>query len=422
MKEWPITAFRNIYAEPSKNGLTRPRRVRGSGYKMINMGELFAHSRINNPPMDLVPLSESEKEKFAVKAGDLLFARQSLIASGAGKCSIVLNVPEFTTFESHIIRVRLDSTKAISLFYYYYFLSPVGKGNIQSLVMQVAAAGIRGSELGELAIPTPPLPTQRKIASILSAYDELIENNTRRIAILEEMAQSLYREWFVHFRFPGYEKKRLVESAVGLVPEGWEVINLRDISSFINRGVSPKYDDASDNIVINQRCIRNNRLDLGESRRHSTKVSDGKLVQFGDVLVNSTGIGTLGRKAQIYQNIPNCTVDSHVTIVRPNEDVNIDYYGFYSLGLQAHFDSLGVGSTGQTELSRESISNTRFLLPPSDLQELFSKLVSPMRKNIVQIVAKNANLRRTRDLLLPKLISGEVDVERFTMEKKEVGI
>src|SRR5258707_11128441 len=116
-----------------------------------------------------------------------------------------------------------------------------------------AVPGLNRNALHLLPVCIPPLPTQHKIAAILSAYDDLIENNTRRIAILEEMAQSLYREWFVHFRFPGHEKKRLVESPLRLIPDGWEVVTLRDVSSLINRGVSPKYNDTSDSIVVNQK-------------------------------------------------------------------------------------------------------------------------------------------------------------------------
>jgi type I restriction enzyme S subunit len=142
-----------------------------------------------------------------------------------------------------------------------------------------------------------------------------------------------------------------------------------------------------------------------------TRVSNEKLVRFGDVLVNSTGIGTLGRVAQIYYDIPNCSVDSHVTIVRPRDRAMIDYFGFYLQSLQPHFDSLGVGSTGQTELSRESIASSNFLLPSKNIQEAFAIFVSPMQRNVMQMLIKNNNLRQTRDLLLPKLISGEVDVE-----------
>jgi len=212
MSHWPLQPFNTIYAESSRNGITRPKATRGSGYKMVNMGELFAYGRFWNPDMELVQLSDSEIERFSLKKGDLLFARQSLVLEGTGKCSIVMNIPEITCFESHLIRVRLDKQKVDPIFYYYYFGSHQGKANVQSLVMQVAAAGIRGSELALLPIPVPPFPTQRKIAAILSVYDDLIENNLRRIKILEEMAQNFYREWFVKFRFPGHQHARFTDS------------------------------------------------------------------------------------------------------------------------------------------------------------------------------------------------------------------
>jgi len=259
-------------------------------------------------------------------------------------------------------------------------------------------------------ILTPPLPTQRKIAAILSAYDDLIANNSRRIALLETLVQALYREWFVRFRFPGHEAVPLVESPLGPIPAGWEVVTIKDVSSYINRGISPKYDDQSENLVINQKCIRSSRLSLDAARRHSTVVSEHKVVRFGDVLINSTGIGTLGRVAQVYQNLSNTTVDSHVSIVRPNGRVRPDYFGLFLQGLERHFDSLGVGSTGQTELGRERIANTDFLLPSKDIQDRFGKIVAPLRQSITLLFAKNANLRRTRDLLLPRLVAGEVDV------------
>ena len=228
MPKWEMIPFKKLYAEQSRNGLNRPKRVRGSGYKMVNMGELFAYDRIKNPDMELVPMNESEIERYSLEIDDLLFARQSLVAEGAGKCSVVLETPEITTFESHLIRVRLDRSKVDPLFYYYYFSSPQGKGNVQSLVMQVAAAGIRSKELAELPIPYPPIRIQCKIASILSTYDDLIENNNRRIEVLEQMARLIYREWFVEFRFPGHDKVQMVDSPLGKIPEGWNPVKVPD--------------------------------------------------------------------------------------------------------------------------------------------------------------------------------------------------
>src|SRR5207344_848231 len=117
-----------------------------------------------------------------------------------------------------------------------YFLRTL---NLANQNVAGAVPGLNRNALHLLPVSIPPLPTQRKIAAILSAYDDLIENNTRRIAILEEMAQSLYREWFVHFRFPGHEKKRLVESELGLIPEGWEVKAFSEIVQIQRKGIDP---------------------------------------------------------------------------------------------------------------------------------------------------------------------------------------
>jgi type I restriction enzyme, S subunit len=101
-------SFQDLFATPLRNGLTRPKSVRGQGIKMVNMGEIFAYSRIGNIDMDRVPLSENEALGYLLEPGDLLFARQSLVLSGAGKCSIILKQKEPVTFESHIIRARLN--------------------------------------------------------------------------------------------------------------------------------------------------------------------------------------------------------------------------------------------------------------------------------------------------------------------------
>ena len=137
---WESVPFSQLYAAESRNGLTKPSKVRGSGFKMINMGELFANDRIYDIPMELVPLTDSEKKNCQVSIGDLLFARQSLVLEGAGKCSIVMDVSPLTVFESHLIRVRLNKQVANPLFYYYYFRSAFSP--IKTIVSQCAQAGI----------------------------------------------------------------------------------------------------------------------------------------------------------------------------------------------------------------------------------------------------------------------------------------
>lgn len=166
-------SLEQLLAVPIRNGLTKPSRIRGTGVKMISMGEIFSCDRIGDMPMERVPVTDNELELSSVELGDLLFARQSLVLEGAGKCSIVMDVNEPTVFESHLIRVRIDKSKALPQFIYYYFKSSEGRGQIRGIVEQVAAAGIRGKDLIKLLVPCPPLDIQRTIVTILERLDRL---------------------------------------------------------------------------------------------------------------------------------------------------------------------------------------------------------------------------------------------------------
>ena len=242
---WPTDRFERLLVEPVRNGIYKRREFHGRGAKIVNMGELFAHPRLRAVPMKRVELSESEADRFLITAGDLLFARRSLVAEGAGKCCVVLDVDEPTTFESSIIRARPDSTKADHLYLYYFFNSPLGLYRLDTIRRQVAVAGITGSDLAKLDIPVPPPPEQRAIAHILGTLDDKIELNRRMNETLEAMARALFKSWFVDFdpvrakmegRDTGLSKgiadlfpDRMVESELGKIPEGWEVTSLSKI-------------------------------------------------------------------------------------------------------------------------------------------------------------------------------------------------
>jgi len=177
MDKW--VTFADVLKIPIRNGLTKPKAIRGEGFKMIAMGEIFANARIADIEMDRVPVTEKEITNCGIEEGDLLFARQSLVLEGAGKCSIVTEVTEPTVFESHLIRARIDENKADPYFVFYYFNSSHGRENVKTIVEQVAAAGIRGSDLVRLSIPCPDITEQRRIVRILRDIDEKIENNDK---------------------------------------------------------------------------------------------------------------------------------------------------------------------------------------------------------------------------------------------------
>src|SRR5919202_2661433 len=425
MGRWQTISFEQLYAEPSKNGLTRPKKVRGTGYKMVNMGEIFAYNRIRNPVMDLVPMNESEQMKYSLKPGDLLFARQSLVASGAGKCSIVLETPEITTFESHLIRVQLDLKKAVPLFYYYYFSSPAGKGNVQSLVMQVGAAGIRGSELAKLPVPHPPLPIQCKIAAILSAYDNLIENNTRRIEILEEMARSIYREWFVKFRFPGHEQVKMVESELGLIPEGWEVtsignhINTQKGYAFKSSWYQEqgrkivKVSDFTDDSIDISKLVSISEEIAGQYKKHELKANDIIIQTVGSWASNPQSV--VGKVIRVPNIAAKTLLNQNAEKIIPKESINQSFL-FYSIKnerFKSYIIGCAQGAASQASITLDAIREFKILLPPSSFLDFLVDFVSPMWKLINNLEDKNLNLRCTRDYLLPRLISGEIDVENL---------
>lgn len=337
-----------------------------------------------------------------------------VVARGVGGTGDVKLSPPRSWITNLSIVLDLDETKADKQFLCYF----LGQQSLKDkLNTGSAQAQITVNALTTFKVTIPALNVQRRITSILSAYDDLIENNTRRIAILQEMAQRIYEEWFVRFRYPGHKGVRMVESELGPVPEGWRPTTLGEVCAYINRGLAPKYDDDAQGIVINQKCIRDQRLSLAEARHQSKTVPSEKLVVVGDVLINSTGVGTLGRIAQVLEPLESCTVDTHVSIVRPSEEVDHDFFGLAMFSKQPDFEAMGVGSTGQTELSRGRITDTAFLLPPKALQDQFGGSVRAMRQLAVRLQAMNRNLRTTRDLLLPKLISGELDVSELPIPK-----
>ena len=199
------------------------------------------------------------------------------------------------------------------------------------------------------------------------------------------------------------------ESELGLVPTGWKVGTLGR-NTTINRGISPKYLDQGGVLVINQKCIRNYILDSSKARRHDStqKKIGGKELIVGDVLVNSTGVGTLGRVAQVLTLDEVTIVDSHVTVVRTDENMTWNYLGLSMMRRQAEIENLGEGTTGQTELSRGKLAGLKLVIPPKSLLLAFDDTSLPMRKRFAVNLKQAETLTSLRDTLLPRLISGQL--------------
>lgn len=292
---------------------------------------------------------------------------------------------------------------------YFLFSSLRAYGSqIRDLATE-AAHGTKKLEMERLesfVIQVPDFQTQQFVAELVRNYDELIETNRRRIALLEESARLLYREWFVNLRFPGHEQAKAIDG----LPVGWSRKTIAEMASMLNRGITPKYDDAAPGLVINQKCIRDGRLSLALARNQSKEVRADRLVQVGDVLINSTGTGTLGRVAQVRAPISDCTVDTHVTIVRPLETDSIGFFGVALLELEPVFTTMGVGATNQTELGRADIGALRLLVSPPEIRKEFHDRVWPIFEQIETLSQANLRMAQARDELLPRLMSGAIQV------------
>lgn len=292
--------------------------------------------------------------------------------------------------------------------YLFYVLNQKQYYDYMQLIAGAAAQPKLGIyKIERIKVELPEISTQRRISSILSAYDDLIENNNRRIKILEKMAENLYKEWFVRFRFPGYEQAEFENG----IPKGWEYKTIEELSDTLRRGISPTYDSDGKYTVINQKCIRSSILDMSEAQQQSKPYKSELNLQDGDTVICSTGTGTLGRVGQVYGEYKDTTYDSHVTLVRANQVVGRHFLYWSLKELQPWFMNMGIGSTNQQELYRGTIKNAKILVPSNvDLLDAFENYIQDIHCQIGLLRDKNQNLTKQRDLLLPRLMSGKLEV------------
>ncbi|MFJ5305700.1 restriction endonuclease subunit S [Streptomyces sp. NPDC088350] len=245
----------------------------------------------------------------------------------------------------------------------------------------------------KLQILTPPRAEQQAIAEILGALDDKIAANERIISTTRELGKSMFR---AHVEGPNHQLTRLTEITTGLM-----------------RGGAPKYTDPkSGMVVVNQKCVRRGRIDL-ERARHTapTQVRGDRLLSYGDVLVNSTGVGTLGRVGRWDHDI-DATVDSHVTIVRFDFGVVAPIIGAYALfAAQPRIEAMGEGSTGQTELSRIKLGQLVVTLPSGDLSGDLADSLTALEHAARARLDEIRTLEKLRDTLLPQLVTGKLRIK-----------
>ena len=292
----------------------------------------------------------------------------------------------------------------------YYFLQTMG---LERLDAGSSNPSLNRNHIHTISVLWPPLPIQHRIAGILSAYDDLIENSQRRIKILEEMARRLYCEWFVYFRFPGHEGCRLVQSPLGEIPEGWEVVNFGELYDTGSGGTPSRthpeyYEDGTVDWVKSQELLDGFVLSTEERITEAAlKKSSAKLFPANTVLIALYG-ATIGKLAIL--SCPAATNQACCAIL-PKHLAFGREFAFLSLLLnRERIIGMRLGAA-QQNISQVLLRNFECLKPPIELLRLFSDQTAPFFDQTLALQYQIQNLRRTRDLLLPRLLSGQIDVE-----------
>lgn len=349
--------------------------------------------------------------------GDLIMAREAPVGNVA-----MIPVGLRPCLGQRTLLIRPDRAKVEPAFLNYFLNGPHVQGLIQAKTNGATVAHLNMKDVRTMDLPNlPPLPVQRCIAGILSAYDELIENSQRRIWILEAMAHGIYREWFVYFRFPGCEKVKRVASSLGDIPKGWEVKKVGEVADTF-RGRSYRSVDLAEEgglPFLNLKCLdRDGGFRRSGLKRYTGEYKDRHVAKKGDIVMGVTDMTQERRIVARAALVPTLDKEFGITsmdLVRIEPKPPMPKSFLYSFLRYSSFaDEVKQHANGANvlHLSPERITDFRFAVPSADLMRRFADFVAPTLEQMDTLENKIENLRQTRDLLLPRLLSGQISIGR----------
>lgn len=444
-----------------RNGLYKSKEYQGSGNRWVKMRDVYGNNFISSQEMELIEVTEDELEKFGCIKGDLLFGRTSLTLEGIGDCAIVDDVEDNPIFESNLFRLRLDTEKAEPCFYYYFFKSPLGKQYIQSIAKQTAATSITANDLVNLSVPYMELAEQKRVSNILYTLDKKIELNRQINQTLEQIAQAIFKSWFVDFepvkakieaQQNGQDPERaamraisgktdeeldqlnpkqhqqltataalfpdeLVDSELGVIPKGWIVNQIQDIAKTI-KGKSYKsmeLEESNTALVTLKSFNRGGGYRLDGLKEYTGKYKPEQEVFAGDLIIAYTDVtqaaDVIGKPAMVISDsrYEHLVISLDVAVVRPE----IDSHKYFLYGMaktvifQQHTHSYTTGTT-VLHLGKTAVPEYKFAIPSEDILDAYKNIVAPMFELINERIEESKNMERLRDAILPKLLSGEI--------------
>lgn len=425
--------FGDLLSEPVRNGVYKPKEFHGTGCKVVNMGELFAHSRLFSIPMKRVELNEREMAKSLLQKDDLLFARRSLVAEGAGKCCIVKTILEPTTFESSIIRARPNPTLASGEYLYYFFSSQCGRDRMREILRQVAVSGITGSDLVNVVIDLPRIEEQKRIASFLCTLDDKIALLRETNATLEAIAQALFKSWFVDFdpvraKAEGRDPEgvpsevadlfpnEFEDSKLGAIPKGWGARPIRDVVEAVFDGPHATPPESGEGpVFLGIKNFTGTQLDLSITRN----IHESDWARWTKRVVPRGGDITFTYEAALglFALIPDwlrCCLGRRIALVRVADTNPIRHYLFHYFCAKPFQDYLRAHTQHGSTVDRILLSefpNYPVLWSSENLIAAFDSIAGPCWARIHQNLRQIQTLEGIRDALLPRIMSGKLRME-----------
>lgn len=409
-QKWPEIALGKI--ANFRNGINYTRANWGKGIKVINVKDFQDR---NYPPyqeLDEINPKGVVKKEDLLKTNDILFVRSCGNRQLIGRSLFIKEVPEEVTHSGFTIRVRFSSN-AEARFYSYVFKTSFVRQTLSALGGGTNINNLNQKILSNLIVPFPPIETQRRIVAVLSDFDNLLEINTTLIETIEELASSLYHEWFVSFRFPGNENAAPISTKDCSFPKGWRTMKLADlVTTQYGYTESAKADPVGPKFLRGMDINKSSHIDwykVPYCTINKEEYEKFKLAKNDILIIRMADPGKVG----IVEKEVNAVFASYLIRLKIKSDLISPYYLYYFL-LSGQYQGYVTGaSTGTTRksASAEVVVGTSIVIPSKEILNRFEDTVSSLRALLSILVETNNVLCQMRDLILPKLTSGELDVK-----------
>lgn len=389
------------------NGINFGKEAYAKGTKLIsvsNFGNRFSpeYDSLEEIKDDVV------RENNLLHNGDIIFVRSNGNKELVGRCMLIKDLPEKVTYSGFCIRARLkDTTRNDPVFWTYHFKNQAFRKAMSGTAIGANIQNLSQGRLSAYEAMVPDIDSQRRIAEILSTYDNLIGNNQKQIKLLEEAAQRLYKEWFVELRFPGYEDVKIVDG----VPEGWRKQKISDFGEIIT-GKTPstaKEQYYGGNIPFVK--IPDMHDSVYPITTESTLTSEGANTQKNKFIPkNGIMVSCIATVGLVNIAVESCQTNQQINSIILNDEQDLHYTYSTMKRLKALLEGVGSNGATMTNVNKTKFGNLEVLYPTDELRKMYYDFCQPNFEKIYALSVSINKLSQARDRLLPKLMSGEIEV------------